>query len=56
MFREDDVNEDFTDVEGYSISAWGQFQAAADSLRGYVYSIYSIYILYMHILYNMLYI
>lgn len=33
FFPEEDLLEDGT-MEGYSIDAWGQFQAAADSLRG----------------------
>jgi len=36
IFDADDVavEEDTAPIEGYSIDAWGQFQAAADSLRG----------------------
>jgi hypothetical protein len=33
VFNEADMVED-TSAEGYSIDAWGQYQAAADSLRG----------------------
>lgn len=36
IFDADDVavEDEAAPVEGYSIDAWGQFQAAADSLRG----------------------
>jgi hypothetical protein len=33
LFNEEDLREEDS-AEGYSISAWGQYQAAADSLRG----------------------
>lgn len=33
LFNEEDLVEDES-TEGYSIDAWGQYQAAADSLRG----------------------
>lgn len=33
LFDVDDIQESDA-VEGYSIDPWGQFQAAADSLRG----------------------
>ncbi len=33
LFNEEDVVDE--SFEGYSIDAWGQYQAAADSLRGY---------------------
>lgn len=33
-FDSSDIVEDLS-LEGYSIDAWGQFQASADSLRGY---------------------
>jgi hypothetical protein len=33
LFNEEDLREEES-AEGYSISAWGQYQAAADSLRG----------------------
>jgi hypothetical protein len=35
FFSAEEMVEDDS-AEGYSINAWGQFQAAADSLRGYV--------------------
>lgn len=33
LFNDADLEEEDS-TEGYSISAWGQYQAAADSLRG----------------------
>eukprot|EP01038_Epipyxis_sp_PR26KG_P004202 gene4202-5975_t len=33
IFNEDEMSEDV--IEGYSMDAWGQFQATADSLRGH---------------------
>ncbi|KAJ1430041.1 hypothetical protein B484DRAFT_449113 [Ochromonadaceae sp. CCMP2298] len=36
VFNEADMVED-TSAEGYSIDAWGQYQAAADSLRGHAF-------------------
>lgn len=33
LFNEEDLVDDES-TEGYSIDAWGQYQAAADSLRG----------------------
>jgi len=33
LFNEEDLFDD-NSTEGYSIDAWGQYQAAADSLRG----------------------
>jgi hypothetical protein len=33
LFNEEEVQYDET-FEGYSIDAWGQYQAAGDSLRG----------------------
>ena len=35
FFAEEDITDDGGDA--YSIDPWGQFQAAADSLRGYIY-------------------
>ncbi len=32
LFNSEDVSEE--SFEGYTIDAWGQYQAAADSLRG----------------------
>jgi hypothetical protein len=36
LFNEEDLLEEDS-MEGYSISAWGQYQASADALRGYVH-------------------
>jgi hypothetical protein len=36
LFNTNDIVDD--SFEGYSIDSWGQFQAAADSLRGYIKS------------------
>lgn len=37
LFSAQDVLDEGGEAfEGYSIDAWGQYQAAADSLRGYV--------------------
>jgi hypothetical protein len=33
LFNEEDLVEEDS-MEGYSISAWGQYQASADALRG----------------------
>ena len=33
LFNEEDIVDD-DNMDGYSIDAWGQYQAAADSLRG----------------------
>lgn len=37
FFDSSDVHDDNSDT--YSIDAWGQFQAAADSLRGWVHTL-----------------
>lgn len=34
LFSEEDIVSEDATFEGYSFDAWGQFQAAADSLRG----------------------
>lgn len=34
LFNEDEVVDEGAAFEGYGIDAWGQYQAAADSLRG----------------------
>lgn len=42
FFAKEDIVDDGADA--YSIDPWGQFQAAADSLRGYILDVVVVYI------------